>query len=110
VRRPDTDFDGEGIPQSPAASLADSAAWHDRAGTFPHEHFVLLQKAGLLRLTVPERLGGGAAGLRDAMGVVHSVARTCPSTGLVLAMHYLHHHAIGRSQKWPPHLAEQVGC
>jgi alkylation response protein AidB-like acyl-CoA dehydrogenase len=109
VRRPDTDFDGEGIRQSPAASLADSAVWHDRAGTFPHEHFVLLEKAGLLGLTVPERLGGGAAGLRDAMGVVHSVSRTCPSTGLVLAMQCLHHHAIARSQRWPPHLAEQVG-
>ncbi len=95
-----------------AAALAeqfrDSAARHDRDGTFPHAHFDTLRDAGLLTLTTPERHGGVGAGLRDAVGVVRAVARACPSTALVLAMQYLHQHAAGRNPRWPAHVSAAV--
>jgi alkylation response protein AidB-like acyl-CoA dehydrogenase len=91
-----------------APGFAERAALHDRTGSFPFENFQELSDAGLLGLTVPQRLGGNGGGVRDAARVVGIVAKADASTGLVLAMHYIHHLVIAASPRWPAHLARRL--
>lgn len=95
-----------------ARSLADrfalSASHFDETGDFPFGNFDALFDAGLLRLTASPAHGGFGGGLTEAQAVVAEIARGEPSTALVLAMHYSHHHAVARGGKWPAHLVERV--
>lgn len=96
-----------------ARALADqfalSAAFYDESGSFPHVNFDALFEAGLLRLTASRENGGFGGGLTEAQAIVAEIARGEPSTALVLAMHYSHHHGLS-SGKWPKHLVERVSC
>ena len=95
-----------------ARSLADqfalSASHYDETGNFPFANFDALFEADLLRLTASADHGGFGAGLTEAQAIVAEIARGEPSTALVLAMHYHHHHAIAHSGKWPKHLVERL--
>jgi alkylation response protein AidB-like acyl-CoA dehydrogenase len=95
-----------------ARQLADqfalSAGHYDETGNFPFVNFDALFAAGLLHLTSSKENGGLGGGLVEAQAIVAEIARGEPSTALVLAMHYSHHHAIGRGGKWPAHLIERV--
>jgi alkylation response protein AidB-like acyl-CoA dehydrogenase len=75
---------------------------------FPFENFQELSDAGLLALTVPFVLGGAGAGVREAAQVVNNVGKADAATGLVLAMHYIHHLVIADSERWPTHLARKL--
>lgn len=89
--------------------FAERAALHDRTGGFPFENFQDLADAGLLALPVPKEIGGGGGSVRDAARVVGLVGQADAATGLVLAMHYIHHFVIAKSGHWPKHLAHKVG-
>jgi alkylation response protein AidB-like acyl-CoA dehydrogenase len=91
-----------------AAAFARTAARHDREASFPFENFARLHAAGLLALTVPTRFGGQGAGLAEACRVVGKIAAGEPSTALVLAMQYIQHVTIARSERFPGHLAERL--
>lgn len=91
-----------------ARRFAAAAARHDRDGSFPHENFTALHEANLLGLTVPRALGGGAAELARAAEVVGTIARGCPATALVLAMQFIHQHALGRGVA-PDRLRRLIG-
>ncbi|MCJ2068901.1 acyl-CoA/acyl-ACP dehydrogenase [Methylobacterium sp. J-030] len=98
------------IVGSLAGRIAEGAARHDRAGTFPHDSIAALREAGLLALTVPRRLGGGGAGLARAAEIVRTLGSGDPATALVLAMQYTQHSLIHRSDApWPRDLADRVG-
>lgn len=88
--------------------LAASAADHDRSGAFPAANFALLQRHGLLGLTVPKALGGGGADLPTARRVIAAVAKGEPSTALILVMQYLQHFRLQDDQRWPAHLRERL--
>ena len=60
----------------------------DREGRFPKENFDALRSAGLFRLVTAKDLGGHGQGLRAAVAVGERIARECPSTAMVLIMHY----------------------
>ncbi|KPC55020.1 acyl-CoA dehydrogenase family protein [Amantichitinum ursilacus] len=90
--------------------LAQTAAQHDRDGSFPHANFDYLQQHGLLALTVPKALGGYEASLSQTAAVIHAVARGEPSTALVLVMQYLFQLSIARNENWPAHLRERVAA
>lgn len=89
--------------------FAERAPLHDRTAGFPFENFQELADAGLLALPVPKAIGGGGGSVRDATRVVGLVGKADAATGLVLAMHYIHHLVIAQSDRWPAHLAEKVG-
>ncbi|MDB5620823.1 acyl-CoA dehydrogenase family protein [Tardiphaga sp.] len=91
-----------------APRFAERAPLHDRTGSFPFENFQELSDEGLLALTVPALLGGGGAGVQDAARVVSIVAKADAATGLVLAMHYIHHLVIADSTRWPVHLSRRL--
>jgi alkylation response protein AidB-like acyl-CoA dehydrogenase len=88
--------------------FAERAPLHDRTASFPFENFQELSDAGLLALPVPKALGGAGAGVRETARVVGAVGNADAATGLVLAMHYIHHLVIAKGGRWPAHLAERV--
>jgi alkylation response protein AidB-like acyl-CoA dehydrogenase len=88
--------------------FAARAAEHDRTGSFPFENFRELSEAGLLSLTVPAVHGGGGAGARYTARVIGIIGKADPSTALVLAMHYINHLVMARSQTWPARLSRKL--
>ena len=68
--------------------VAPAAAEVDAGGTFPRKQVSALGAAGLLALTVPDDLGGGGAGLREAADVVRELGSVCGSTAMIVTMHY----------------------
>ncbi|ABY29572.1 acyl-CoA dehydrogenase family protein [Methylorubrum extorquens] len=93
-----------------AENFASEAGERDRAGAFPHGPIACLREAGLIGLTVPERLGGGGAGLARAAQVVGTLGAGDPAVALVLAMTLLQHGLIHRDgTPWPRALADTVG-
>lgn len=89
-------------------TLAASAERFDRNGEFPAENFALLQRHGLLALTVPKSLGGSGADLPTARKVISAVAKGEPSTALILVMQYLQHFRLQQNLNWPEHLRRRV--
>jgi alkylation response protein AidB-like acyl-CoA dehydrogenase len=89
--------------------FAERASLHDRTAGFPFENFQELADAGLLALPVPKAIGGGGGSVADAVRVVGLVAAADAATGLVLAMHYIHHLVIAKNGHWPASLAQKVG-
>lgn len=78
----------------------------DRKGEFPTENFELLQREGLLGLTVARELGGRGAGIAESLRVLGAVAKGEPSTALILFMTYGYH--FGRTNTWPRHIYEKL--
>lgn len=98
------------IAKALAERFAAGAGERDRAGAFPHESIAALREAGLIGLAVPERLGGGGAGLAQSAQVVGALGAGDPAVALVLAMTLLQHGLIHRAgTPWPRALADQVG-
>jgi alkylation response protein AidB-like acyl-CoA dehydrogenase len=67
------------------APAADSI---DRNGTFPRAAVKALGEAGLLGLTSAHEVGGMGFGLAEAAQVIERIALACPSTAMVVTMHY----------------------
>ncbi|MCI2419777.1 acyl-CoA/acyl-ACP dehydrogenase [Saccharopolyspora sp. K220] len=89
--------------------IGERAAEHDRDGSFPHEAFTDLHRIGVLSLTVPAAMGGGAAALSEVVGIVRSVGAADPSVALVLAMHLLAHAELGSpDNRWPTEVRREV--
>ncbi|MFG5119418.1 acyl-CoA dehydrogenase family protein [Methylorubrum sp. POS3] len=98
------------IAKTLAERFAASAGERDRSGAFPHEPIAALREAGLIGLAVPERLGGGGAGLAQAAQVVGALGAGDPAVALVLAMTLLQHGLIHRAgTPWPRALADRIG-
>lgn len=60
----------------------------DREARFPREAIRALADAGLLGLVSATTVGGAGQGLREAAQVVTRLAQACPSTAMVVCMHY----------------------
>ncbi|MET0274429.1 MAG: acyl-CoA dehydrogenase family protein [Phenylobacterium sp.] len=89
-------------------AFAATAAEHDRDSSFPFENFKRLHREGLLALTAPKALGGGAADLPTTLKVVEAVARGEPATALVLTMQYLFHASLDGRAGWTDTLKAKV--
>ena len=76
-----------GIATELAERFAGRAAQHDRDCTFPYDNYADLAEAGMLRLTVPEELGGLGADLGDVVAVLERLASGDGSTTLAVTMH-----------------------
>lgn len=65
-----------------------SAIAVDRDGAFPRTAIRALGEAGLLGLTSATEVGGMGLGLAEAAQVVERIAQACPSTAMVVTMHF----------------------
>ena len=68
--------------------IAPQAAETDRAARYPRQALDALGQAGLLGLLGSQDVGGLGQGLPEAVQVIERIARDCPSTAMVLTMHY----------------------
>ncbi|AMM26607.1 acyl-CoA dehydrogenase [Variovorax sp. PAMC 28711] len=69
-------------------TLAPLAQRTDTEGRFPREVIQALGDAGLLGLVSATSVGGMGHGLAEAAQVVSGIAQSCPSTAMVVCMHY----------------------
>src|SRR5688500_4241565 len=70
-----------------AERFAQRAEAHDRDGSFPHENFADLHRAGYLALTIPTEFGGQGATILEAVLAQARLARGDGATALGSAMH-----------------------
>ena len=68
---------------------AKHAAEVDARSRFPAETLSALRAARLLSAPVPRQLGGDGCGIRELAEICATLARSCGSSGMVLAMHYV---------------------
>lgn len=87
-------FPDDALLASLTLEFAQTAAEHDESATFPFQNFERLGQLGLLALTVPEKLGGLGAGIRESCKLVQAVGAGEASTGLVLAMTLVMHRML----------------
>ncbi|WP_162578419.1 acyl-CoA dehydrogenase family protein [Variovorax sp. PBS-H4] len=71
----------------------------DKEARFPRPAVDALAQAGLLGLISSKEVGGMGLGMAEASGVVKRLAATCPSTAMVVAMHYC---AVAVLEQWGP--------
>jgi isovaleryl-CoA dehydrogenase len=69
-------------------TVGPQAAAIDRTGAFPREAVQALGDAGLLGLISAPQVGGSGEPLAAAAHVIEALAARCPSTALVVLMHY----------------------
>ncbi|WP_219209160.1 acyl-CoA dehydrogenase family protein [Variovorax boronicumulans] len=69
-------------------TLAPLAQRIDSEARFPREVLRALGDAGLLGLVSASSVGGMGLGLAEAAQVVSRIAQSCPSTAMVVCMHY----------------------
>lgn len=70
-----------------AGRFAERAAGHDARNTFPHENYDDMRRAGVLKLTVPDGLGGLGASLAEMLPVLERLATGDGATALAVTMH-----------------------
>jgi alkylation response protein AidB-like acyl-CoA dehydrogenase len=72
-----------------AETIAPQAISVDTEARFPRAAMDRLGSAGLLGLVSATEVGGLGKGLREAVDVVRRIAQDCPSTAMVVCMHYI---------------------
>lgn len=77
-----------------AATVVPRAGSIDAEARFPREALDALSRAGLLGLVSAARVGGQGQGLAEASAVVTRLSQACPSTAMVVCMHYCATHVI----------------
>ncbi|THU01060.1 acyl-CoA dehydrogenase [Lampropedia puyangensis] len=68
--------------------IAPAALTTDRQAQYPRAALDALGQAGLLGLISAKEVGGMGAGMAQAAQIVQRIAQDCPSTAMVLTMHY----------------------
>lgn len=68
--------------------VAPAASAIDQSGAFPQGTIDAFAKAGILGATSAADVGGLGLGLRSAAAAIERIARDCPSTAMILTMHY----------------------
>jgi alkylation response protein AidB-like acyl-CoA dehydrogenase len=68
--------------------ISEAAPENDSLGRYPDETLALLKSENLTGLISDANIGGKGKGLREALAVSHRIAQECPSTAMVLIMHY----------------------
>lgn len=70
-------------------AVIDAAAIEtDKLGQFPATSLAALRSAGLLGLISDASVGGAGGDMGHASRAVRRIAQSCPSTAMILAMHY----------------------
>ena len=69
-------------------TIAPAAIATDRDAAFPRSAIRALGESGLLGLISAKEVGGMGLGLAEAAKAVESIAQACPSTAMVVCMHY----------------------
>src|SRR5512143_1262479 len=92
-----------------AAAHADDV---DAKARFPIETLAGLREYGVLSAAVPRELGGAGCNLQELSQLCATLAQSCGSSAMVLAMHYIQLACIARhgmgSEWWRAYLRDLV--
>lgn len=91
-----------------AADLAVVSAENDRKGQLGPRVFRKIAKTGLLGLTVSKVCGGAGAGMQETVEVLRILGQADPSVALILAMHFIQHLIMARTESWSPQLVQKL--
>jgi alkylation response protein AidB-like acyl-CoA dehydrogenase len=92
-----------------AAVFAETAACHDRDGSFPEEHVAAARRDGWPALAVPAARGGAGASLHEVCLLQERLGRGDTSSALGLGMHHMTVGAPGPEHTgWPEGLHARV--
>ena len=91
-------------------ALRERADQHDRDGTFPHENFADIRRAGLPALVIPQEYGGWGANLLESTLTMERLAQGDGSTALSFVMHVQVMGGVAELPRdgWPQPLFAQV--
>ncbi len=84
-----SDEEAIAVAREYAATLADGVIERDRAGTVPREELALLDRSGLLGITIPRAHGGADVSPGTLAEVIRTIAAVDPSIAQVPQSHYL---------------------
>jgi len=84
-----SDEEAIAVAREYAATLADGAIERDRAGTVPRAELALLDRSGLLGITIPTAHGGADVSPGTLAEVIRTIAAVDPSIAQVPQAHYL---------------------
>ncbi|MGA2014937.1 MAG: acyl-CoA dehydrogenase family protein, partial [Solirubrobacteraceae bacterium] len=84
-----SDEEAIAVAREYAATLADGVIERDRAGTVPREELALLDRSGLLGITIPTAHGGADVSPGTLAEVTRTIAAVDPSIAQVPQAHYL---------------------
>ncbi|MFD1579624.1 acyl-CoA dehydrogenase family protein [Ramlibacter ginsenosidimutans] len=97
------------VTQDVAAAHADDV---DAKARFPIETLAGLREYGVLSAAVPRELGGAGCNLQELSQLCATLAQSCGSSAMVLAMHYIQLACIARhgmdSEWWRTYLRDLV--
>lgn len=79
--------DWPGIIRELAPRFAARAAAHDAHDSFVADNYAELRERRVFSAGVPAELGGGGASHRELCDMLRTLAHSCSSTALALAMH-----------------------
>jgi alkylation response protein AidB-like acyl-CoA dehydrogenase len=85
IEAPTTDW--AAVVQELGPRFAARAAAHDAHDSFVADSYAELRERRVFSAGVPAELGGGGASHRDLCGMLRTLAHSCSSTALALAMH-----------------------
>jgi len=86
----------EAVREIARSTAAQHAASVDRDARFPTETIAALRRARVLSAPVPRALGGAGCSMRELAQLCSTVAQSCGSSAMVLAMHYIQVACIAR--------------
>ncbi|MBX3002261.1 MAG: acyl-CoA/acyl-ACP dehydrogenase [Caldilineaceae bacterium] len=98
------------IARQLAENFKARAALHDHEGSFPHENFDELRRAGLPALVIPEEFGGWGATLLESVLVMETLAVGDGSTALSFTMHVQVMGSAAEARSWPEPLFARLCC
>ncbi|MED3662739.1 acyl-CoA/acyl-ACP dehydrogenase [Ureibacillus terrenus] len=84
-----------------ASEIGKTAAYYDKTGEFPFEHFKILQDAGYLKLTIPKKYGGDEISLYEMLLVQEQLAKGDASTALGVGWNLLTFLNVRETKSWP---------
>lgn len=94
--------------ESIAGQIRESAAHYDETGEFPFEHFVILEKEGYLKLTIPKMYGGEELSLYEILLVQERLAKASGSTALAVGWHLMTFFSLSHFRPWKEEIFAQV--
>lgn len=71
-----------------ADTIAPTAVNTDKNSAFPRASINALGQAGFLGLMSAKTVGGMGLGLKEAALVIETISKVCPSTAMIMTMHY----------------------
>lgn len=108
--RDDQDAEIVAFADALAARLAPTAARHDAEGSFPHAHFDLLWREGVLALTIPQALGGGGLSLYRTLLFQQHLGRGAGPTALSLGWHLMAFACLAHKPSWDPAVLRRLAA